>query len=204
MKSKIVFFVGVLILAGTPALADFGLKPDGHLDITALRETFRQNGFARVQAALEGFLKKHPKEVTLEEKTFTHMYLGALYSADAGSRVKAESHFNAMFRLAPATESLEMAVAPETLEAFERIKRIHRPAREPETESVSSAKPSRTIPVESAGKKEAAVSDGGGKGWVWWTVGSAAIVAAGVGYYAVNESGEKPSPRRTEVDGTIK
>ena len=43
-----------------------------------------------------------------------------------------------------------------------------------------------------------------GHTWVWWTVGSAAVAAAGMGVYALVAPDASPAPRRSLADGTLK
>jgi hypothetical protein len=42
------------------------------------------------------------------------------------------------------------------------------------------------------------------RGWLWWTLGTAAAAAAGVGTFAWIETNSKPTPRRVQVDATLK
>jgi hypothetical protein len=48
------------------------------------------------------------------------------------------------------------------------------------------------------------VSDGGGRSWLWWSLGSAAMIAGGVGAYVVLANDDSPERKTISADGTIK
>jgi hypothetical protein len=217
MKRILAFLLLACVLPVTPAIAALGIKPDGHLDMKVLRQAYMESEFEKVRISLEGFLKKHPTDVSREEKVFTHMYLGVICAADSNSQTRAESHFNALLKLSPHIEPVDMFVPPKIQSLFDRIKMDFMKREEYGKNHDSFGNPivhAKTDSVQSSGKtpqggqqpsgKDPAVSDDGGNSWVWWTVGSAAIVAAGVGFYALSGDDENPSPKRTEVDGTLK
>ncbi|MDB5106478.1 MAG: hypothetical protein JWP91_4167 [Fibrobacteres bacterium] len=213
----------VLLLFSAPAMAALGIRQDGHLDMPVLRKAYMESEFELVRASLEGFLKKHPKDVSREEKVFTHMYLGVICAADSNSQVKAESHFNALLQLSPHIEPVDMFVPPKIQDLFDRIKRDYlkreeyekrfdafgnpiQPEGSDSAAHLQTAKPAD--PDNPSGKstdgKTPALTDDGSRSWLWWTVGSAAVVAAGVGVYAIMASEDAPEPNRSEVDGTLK
>src|SRR4051812_30711243 len=100
----------------------FGLRPDGHLDMVVLRKAYMESDFEKVQSGLEAFQKHPPADASLDERIFTHLYLGVIYAADSNAVVKAESHFNALLRLSPHIEPLDMFVPPRIQELFDRVK----------------------------------------------------------------------------------
>jgi hypothetical protein len=223
-----------------PASAALGLKPDGHLDMMVLRKAYMESEFEKVRGSLEGFLKKHPKDVSREEKIFTHMYLGVICAADSNSQVKAESHFNALLQLAPHIEPVDMFVPPKIQDLFDRIKRDFlkkqdyekrydafgnpiAPAGEPK-HSGASGKDSATLAqtqtqnqslnqkdpntgkaplTGKTPKEDPRLSESGSHAWLWWTAGSAAALAVGVGAYLLIVANETPEPNRSSADGTL-
>ena len=184
-KLALLFWIGGF---ACPVIAASGLKPDGHLDMPEIRQSYLDGEFAAVRETLEGFRKNHPKNVSLDEKIFTHMFLGILCAADSGSPAKAESHFNALLQLSPHAQLAEMPMPPGVEALFDRIKKDFLKSREPPL-------PAASAPAISAGPRHA---------WVWWTAGSAAAVAAGLGVYALVAGGDAPSPNRYTADGTLK
>ncbi len=225
-----------------PAAAALGIKPDGHLDMPVLRKAYMESEFEKVRASLEGFLKKHPKDVTRDEKIFTHMYLGVICAADSTTEIRAESHFNALLQLSPHIEPVDMFVPPKIQDLFDRIKRDYLKRQEYEKRydafgnpiasgpDSAYASPNATAPgvggnpnapqgethparKDAAGDaprtgaqsaKHPAISANDRHAWVWWTVGSAAVVAASVGVYVLVASDPSPSPHRTTADGTLR
>ena len=208
-----------LILAQSfQVCASLGIKRDGHLDMPVLRKAYMESEFESVRNSLEGFLKKHPKDATREEKIFTHMYLGVICAADTNSEYKAESHFNAVLRLSPHIEPVDMFVPPKIQNMFDRIKQDFQRREEYVQKYDAFGNPlapsgpdtGMGIPKGSGlsepgtGKGRAAVSEPGTHSWIWWTLGSAAIVAGGVGIYVAVASEDAPDPKTISADGTLK
>jgi hypothetical protein len=226
-----------------------GLLADGHLDVTALNRAYQGNGADTVRGVLEAFLKSHPKNVTADEKSFTHMYLGILYAPDSAAQAKAEGHFRALLKFSPGLEELPVEVPAGTRDLFARIKvEARKSAAPPDSIPTVPAAPAApevpaapavtsVVPKDSAAavvsvqppapvapiiaEPPLAVALEAGRasenpdaaekferesdhGWIWWTAGSAAIVGAGVGFYAWLGPSENSGPRRTEVDATLK
>jgi hypothetical protein len=217
MAARFVFLILAWASACRPAFAGFGINPDGHLDMPSLRNAYMEEEFKRVRASLEGFHKVHPKDVTLEEKAFTHYYLGAIFASDSNSLLMAEGHFKALLRLFPDFEAPGIPVSPAALTLMNRIKgenggqagyekgfdAVETPKAKATLRLAGDAESAKGAKMAGDGKSPAVASPWRDKTWLWWTVGSTAIVAAGVGYYAVNEASGKPSPKRMEVDGTL-
>ncbi|MEO7424038.1 MAG: hypothetical protein ABI036_02560 [Fibrobacteria bacterium] len=250
MNSRLLPLLIFCVLVSHPAHAAIpGLKPDGHLDLAILRTAYFDGDFGKVRAALDGFLKKHPKDVTRDEKIFTHEHLGIFCAADPNTQARAERHFLALMQLSPEAGIGDLLVPPGTLDLFERIRRDYferqaNSAPHPASASVAnastdpSAGPASPSVAASAGASLAAATTpnppmgagtayGGnspeefdtmsadspsqdaawkesGHAWVWWTVGSAAVAAAGMGVYALVAPDASPAPRRAIADGTLK
>jgi hypothetical protein len=64
----------------------------------------------------------------------------------------------------------------------------------------SSSAPRSAPPVAETAVAAAPAS----RGWLWWTLGTAAAAAAGAGTFAWIETNAKPTPRRVQVDATLK
>jgi hypothetical protein len=222
-------------LAGRAAdLSQAGLKPDGHLDMDALRAAYTEGGFAQVRGVLEGFMKRHPQDVSPEEKVFTHRYLGAICAADSAARPLAEAHFRALLKLSPEADVSDLYLPPRIQDLFDRTKRdVEQEENRKRLEAASphsqipftAALPPEpaSLPAPAAGAGRAPASVPGlsapapaprpadktaviaeeGNAWVWWTVGSAAVITAGAGIYAITAH-PAPAPKRTEVDATLK
>jgi hypothetical protein len=227
MNFTLRFTLAVCMLAISPAgSAQLGIKPDGHLDMPVLRRAYMESEFEKVRGTLETFLKKAPQDATRDEKVFTHMYLGVIYAADSAAEVRAESHFNALLQLSPHIEPVDMFVPPKIQDLFDRIKRDYLKRQEytsrydsfgnpisPEGDSThtdpvpkdpTATGPSGKNPVGNPpAKTPPAVSAGSSHAWVWWTLGSAAAVAAGVSLYTLTGSTETSAPHRTTVDGKL-
>ncbi|GEM_PF-1619175 len=113
----------LLLALCAPVSAAMGIRADGHLDMPALRQAYQAGQGPEVRVSLDGFLKHHPKDVSLDEKMFTHLFLGILCAADTAAIARAESHFNALLRLSPGAGPDGLSVPPATLAIFERVKR---------------------------------------------------------------------------------
>jgi hypothetical protein len=214
----------VFLLPSFPATVPLGIKRDGHLDMAVLRKAYMESEFESVRASLEGFLKEHPRDVAREEKIFTHMYLGVICAADSNSEAKAESHFNSLLKLSPHIEPVDMFVPPKIQSMFDRIKQdflkreeyvqkydafgnpIGVPGRDSAaaTAVIGHAVGYDSAKASGSGKRVPSVSNKGKHAWIWWTLGSAAMVAGGVGAYALIAPDEEPAPRVLSADGTLK
>lgn len=102
--------------------AQGGLLPDGHLDTAAVRDGYLRADMPFVRAALEGFIKNHPRQVGAQEKVFTHLYLGALYAGEKDGRSKAEAHFRAALKADPYSDPADLYLPPATKTWFERLR----------------------------------------------------------------------------------
>jgi hypothetical protein len=246
MNLKLRLCLLLCILGFHPARAFIpGLKTDGHLDMDLLRNAYFESDFGKVRTALEGFLKKHPKDVTRDEKIFTHLYLGIFCAADSSSQAKAERHFLALLQLTPDVGIVDLFVPLKTQDLFERIRRDYFERQANETQapaspnavvtSADNARPDSSVahasgslpsamepattgmPTEAGIAQESfdsvpsadpsqpsAAISAGGHAWVWWTMGSAAIAAAGMGVYALVAVDASPAPHRALADGTLK
>jgi hypothetical protein len=203
LRISIRYAILLLIAAFQCPHASVGIRQDGHLDMPVLRKAYMESEFERVQSSLETFLRHPPDTATREEMIFTHMYLGVIYAADSSSEAKAESHFNALLRLSPHIEPVDMFVPPKIQDLFDRIKRDFMKQAQYREKFDAFGNPIAPTGGETApkGKKDPEVS-GSGHAWVWWTMGSAAVLAAGTGIYLL--SAEKtPDARRVEADGRL-
>ena len=117
-----ILIIAALLLSARQASAQAGLRPDGHLDTAALRDAYLQSDMARVRAALEGFLKRHPKDVGKGEKVFTHLYLGAIYAGDPAQRSRAEGHFRSLLKLEPGIDPGDMYFSPHIKDVYDEVK----------------------------------------------------------------------------------
>jgi hypothetical protein len=78
------------------------------------------------------------------------------------------------------------------------------PALAPDRETVPVSAP-MPAPVSERPVPESSVAAApASRGWLWWTLGTAAAAAAGVGTFAWIETNSKPTPRRVQVDATLK
>lgn len=78
------------------------------------------------------------------------------------------------------------------------------PAPVPDRETGSSSVPI-SAPTAAPLAPEASVAAAPApRGWLWWTLGTAAAAAAGVGTFAWIETTSKPPPRRVQIDATLK
>jgi len=102
--------------------AEGGLLPDGHLDTAAVRDGYLRADMPFVRAALEGFIKNHPRQVGAQEKVFTHLYLGAIYAGEKDGRAKAEAHFRAALKVDPYSDPANLYLPPATKTWFERLR----------------------------------------------------------------------------------
>jgi hypothetical protein len=262
-----------LSLAGLRAAqAEGALRADGHLDTAAVRDAYLRSDIPQVRAALEGFIKSHPRDVGAAEKAFTHLYLGATYAGETEGRAKAEAHFRAALKLDPYCDPANLYLPPAIKTWFERLRAdvlreqaqgpsapdhprqpvrpspplprnparadlppararwdqdqppgpAPRPAAAPADTAARGTSIPAQAPVPSAPRpdgttadtgadtatdmaaREASVAPPAARGWLWWTLGGAAAVAAGAGAFAWIESETKPGPRRVEVDATLK
>ncbi|MEO6095551.1 MAG: hypothetical protein ABIW76_07695 [Fibrobacteria bacterium] len=205
----------ILLTSSFPIFAALGIKTDGHLDIPVLRKAYMESEFEIVRASLEGFLKNHDKDASREEKIFTHMYLGVIFAADSNSEFKAESHFNALLRLSPHIEPVDMFVPPKIQNMFDRIKQDFLKQAEYREKFDAYGNP-LVVPARDSLKRPAypkqaepakhgdSVSDGEKQSWIWWTVGSAAVIAGGVGIYIATASDNEPPQKTISADGRIK
>lgn len=76
------------------------------------------------------------------------------------------------------------------------------PVSAPITASISAPEPA---PTAAPLAPEASVAAGpASRGWLWWTLGTAAATAAGIGTFAWMETNSKPAPHRVQVDATLK
>jgi hypothetical protein len=121
IRFRIVLLLFALLAAGTP-FADGGLLADGHLDTAAVRDAYLRSDMPFVRAALEGFIKNHPKDVRTAEKVFTHLYLGASYAGEADGRARSEAHFRAALKLDPVADPSDLYLPPAVKEGFEGLR----------------------------------------------------------------------------------
>jgi hypothetical protein len=109
-------------LACSRAGAEDGLLPDGHLDTAAVRDAYLRADMPFARAALEGFVKNHPRQVGDQEKVFTHLYLGAILAGEKDGRARAEAHFRAALKLDPYSDPANLYLPPSTKTWFERLR----------------------------------------------------------------------------------
>ena len=117
-----ILIIAALLLSARQASAQAGLRPDGHLDTASLRDAYLQSDMPKVRTALEGFLKRHPKDVGKGEKVFTHLYLGAIYAGDPAQRSRAESHFRSLLKLEPGIDPGDMYFSPHIKDVYDEVK----------------------------------------------------------------------------------
>lgn len=174
-----------------------GLLADGHLDTAALRDAYLQADIPLLRGVLEGFMKEHPPVVDRQERIFTHLYLGSVYAGETNGRAMALAHFQSLMRLDPAHDPSAMYLSPQSRAIFDEARASVVPPPAPA---------SRAAVPASAGSPPAAPAaiSATSRAWLWWTLGSAAAVGAGVGVYALVASGSDPGPRKVTVDGTLK
>jgi hypothetical protein len=189
--------------------AAFGLLPDGHLDMAAIRKAYMESDFVPVRETLEAFYKAHRRDATRDEKVFTHVYLGVIYAADSIQDAKAESHFNALMDIAPNIELVDMFVPPKIQNIFDRVKHDYLRMKEygrkydalgnplPNASDSAEGKPLSKTPPE---KKASMRPERQSHAWMWWTAGCIATVGAGVGLYILATSGS-PSDNVTHATG---
>ena len=195
----------LLPLLGTAVLAGTGVLPDGHLDMPALRKMYMESDFEPVRNTLEKFNKTAWDGATRDERVFTHIYLGVIYAADSILDAAAESHFNALLDIAPNIELVDMFVPPKIQNTFDRVKRdflrMKEYARKYDAlgnplaaESVGGMEEKRTV------KQPAVTRESSDRQWVWWTLGAAGALGAGVGVYFLTTTSESPTSNQTKVD----
>jgi hypothetical protein len=215
------------------ARAEGSLLPDGHLDTSVVRDAYLRSDIPFARSALEGYLRNHPKDVSAAEKVFTHLYLGATFAGDPEGRGRSEAHFRAALKFAPDVDPAGLYLPPAALVWFESLRAevraaaVARPTA-PSDPSItpsapalpggegSAAVPSATVPSANAasglssspgaptpGAAQVAAEDRP-RGWMWWALGGGVAVAVGAGAFAWIESRSEASPRRVEVDGTLK
>lgn len=113
---------GLCLACVSASHAGNGLLPDGHLDTAAVRDGYLRADMPFVRAALEGFIKSHPREVGTDEKVFTHLYLGAVYAGEKDGRNRAEAHFRAALKLDPYSDPANLYLPPAIKTWFERLR----------------------------------------------------------------------------------
>lgn len=197
------------------AQAGQGVLSDGHLDTAAVRDAYLRADMAFVRGALEGFIKVHPRDVHPAEKIFTHLYLGASYSADSAGRALAEAHFKAALRLDPDADPAGLYLAPAVKGWFEGLRAgarigVEAGARGAESDrnrtvGTMGAATRSVIATENPATMKGSEEPARGRGWLWWTLGGTAAAAAlGAGTFGWIQAESHPQPRRVRVDATLK
>jgi hypothetical protein len=196
MKKKVRLLVCLLLaMLALPCRAEYGITPQGRLDMDGLRKAYTEGDFDPVRKALESFMKKNGKTATRNESVFAHIYLGVIYAADSSSGVRAENHFNALLDLAPNIELVDMFIPPKIQFLFDRVKQDFLRTQEygkkydalgnplPEG-TTAKAEPAPYGDADArTGKTGSVKPKRSGAQWAWWGVGAAAVVGAGVGVY---------------------
>jgi hypothetical protein len=203
MDLKTVLFLGAILASATGSHAAFGLAPDGHLDKKTLRKAYEESDFDKVLSVLEGFQKKHPADASLEERIFTHKYLGVIYAADSATSIRAESHFNMLLELSPHIELVDMYVSPKIQRLFDQVKSQFEKKKRYDSQYDDLGIPLKGKAGDGLTSNPAAASDStaakpvlkphGSRKWIWWGVGAAAV-GIGVGFYLwIENSGSSGS-----------
>ncbi len=195
------------LLLCSVVFAEKGLRPDGSLDMSSLRVTFREGELDLVKNILESFLKNEGQTATKDEKIFAYKYLGVIYAANPAERAKAESYFSLLLPLAPNIELVDMYVSDDIQAVFDKVKSQYQHTQEyrahfdafgnplpgskrvvansgPETKPVPAAKPDNSE-IEPKEPSHA---------WVWWTAGiTAAVVGTGAVIWMVEANKSSPT-----------
>ncbi len=200
------------------AFGEFGLLPDGHLDMPSLSSAYAESEFAKVSEVLEAYDKHAAGKATHEERVFTFKHLGVIYAADSATLPRAESYFNRLLNLAPNIELVDMYVSPKIQRVFQRVKDDFRAqaaykskfdafgnphaadTRPPPVPSSAGSTDSPPPPRKPRLSKNASPPEKS-RTWVWWA-GGLLTVGAGVGLYLwTQDPGE--STRTRDIDGGL-
>lgn len=194
MKTR--FWLLYLFLFQLPlgSYAAFGIASDGRLDTRTLSNAYQESEFEPVRVAIERYLNQRGAAATREEKIFAFKFLGVIYAADTLTRVKAESYFNRLLDLAPNIELIDMFVSSKIMEIFERLKAERRQTERYRENFDAYGNPIKPVTPPTAGLPAQGRKDpdpkiqkeGSSHGWLWWTLGAAAV-GAGVGIYILSQ-----------------
>jgi hypothetical protein len=213
MSAKLRLILLFYLIAQATAFAAFGVLPNGRLDMKGLRRAYMESDFVPVREALEGFMKAHKADATRDEKVFSHIYLGVIYAADSMEDAKAESHFNSLMHIAPNIELVDMFVPPQIQNIFDRVKHDYLRMKEygqkydalgnPIASPVDSSRPVANLTPEPKRPTQQGIdSKPENHEWLWWTLGGAAVVGAGVGVYLLTSTdGGHPAADTTKIVG---
>ena len=191
LRSTVPILLAVL-MGPTPSHAAFGLLSNGHLDKTAIRKAYEESDFDKVTTVLEGYRKKHPADFSLEEKIFTHKYLGVIYASDSTTAIRAESNFNMLLDLSPHIELVDMYLSPKIQNQFDQVKAQFEKKKNyssqydelgiPLKDKTGSGPATSREPERDSTGAHPAIKKDGSRKWLWWGLGAAAI-GVGVGFY---------------------
>ncbi len=205
MTARFAIVLLLCLIGFRQARAEGSLTADGHLDTMVVRDAYLRSDIPFVRSALEAYLKNHPKDVSVAEKVFTHLYLGATFAGDPEGRGRSEAHFRAALKIAPEADPAGLYLPPSALVWFESLRAEARAARKaaPAPGMASAGNPSDGKATGADASAPASVSPGKSRGWLRWAIGGGVAVAAGVGAIAWIETRSEPSPHRVQVDATL-
>jgi hypothetical protein len=152
----------LLSLPCAPAFAGLGIRADGHLDMPELNQAYLDGEKPEVRSVLEGYLRRHPADVSRDEKIFTHLYLGVLWAQDSLAMARAASHFEALLRMDPEADPGDLPMPLAVRNFFVQVKRGSRERPSP-TEAQAQVKNEAQSDVQSVVQAKARTSLNGAR-----------------------------------------
>ncbi len=213
--------LSLLPTAAVAAKSTFGLLPDGRLDQAAIAKAYKESEWEMIISTLQGYLRSKDEDaIALNEKIYAFKYLGVIFGADSASRSKAESYFTRLVELSPTVEIVDLFPSKRVTDLFSEVKQDYQKRKQytqqydvygHKTGDGSQDAMAHAASGNSQTRKELNQAlpkanretpkfEDGNKTWVWWTLGLAAAVGAGVGVYVLTSKEEPAQDGGTTVD----
>ncbi len=174
------------------------VAPDGRLDGAAVNLMFHEGELEPLADRLEAYLKVTP-ESNEEDRLIAYKFLGIIHSSRPESRLKGESYFYQMLKIAPNIELVQPYVSDRIQEVFQNVKKEYH-----KREALTKLHDELGRPIELSDSISEPVDKKKGKRRIWALVGAGAgLATAGgvVAWYMTSDRGNKKAdPQIIEVE----